>query len=122
MNIDKIVKECPNAFTELLKYYKIKGEPTRVRYIESQSHIEIIIDDRFVHFIYFRKLYDFFDSVGIRISILYYLRHHYKYDMMVGKDFKEYDIFWDTREQAEYVAFESAFEILEQQISTLKSS
>lgn len=113
MNIDKIIKEYPKAFEEMLRSRGIKfKEITSVKWYENTRQFFIVTDDRFAYFIYFRELYDYFDSVGIRVEVLYSNPYSAWYGLVNGKS----DFHNDTRTEAEFPALEKGFEFREKQL------
>ena len=125
MNIDKIVKECPRALREwILSTCSAKDIFKIIDWKFSyDNEIKILIElpDCFVLEVnrYFRRLYDYFDSVGVKIEVTdssyesFWVCNIDNYN-----DKKEY--FYDgyyKRIEAEYKAFEKAFEIREEQLN-----
>lgn len=119
MDIDKIVKEYPKAFHDWLRSLNITGHALdRVEFNHEDK--EIILR---LHYgknggyipVHYRRLFDYFDSVGIIIGIT---------PVSIDKDTKfvtgtrdgDFEFWADNRTEAEYEAFERAFEIREKQI------
>lgn len=110
-NIDKIIKGYPRAWWDFIQWL--------INNSRWQSHwaiADISFQDGFIwissHKIHFRELYDFFDSVGVRVEALYSNPYSSWYGIVNGKS----DFHNDTRTEAEYRAFEKAFEIRENKL------
>lgn len=126
MNLDKIIKECPKAFRELIHYATpIKnGLEIQISSVRFTASKDIIIEGAFPdgylfdYSIHFRELYDYFDSVGIKIEVSdKSYESYWVYNVDCYDDGKEFFYEgYDTRTEAEYKAFEKAFEIREQQL------
>lgn len=123
-NIDNIIKECPNAFRKWILYTKnVKDTFEVIDYRFSvNGHFIVIIKfpDGFTLEIerHFRELYDFFDSVGVKISIYWSVNEGWLFDIFVNNS--KVDIkrcYADNRSFVEFVAIPKAFEIYEKQLN-----
>lgn len=126
MNIDKIIKECPKAFDGWLRYElsigKAQYEILEIDYYAHLKNIYIRVKSEFgitEYYIHPRSLYDYFDSVGIKIEITHIGNSYgWIFDICAsGKSTPDHEGSFDSRTEAEYVAFEKAFEIREQQLN-----
>ena len=118
MNIDKIVKECPKTWEECKQFLNMS---MTYDYYFKDNHIVFNTNSQGIH-IHFRELFDYFDSVGIVIVIHYSLVPDGFKAEYYNKDTKEYNTLvfrgCNTRSEAEYQAFEKAFELLERRINS----
>jgi hypothetical protein len=124
MNIDKIVKECPDAWSEWLeyKYPNFKQVYNGIYKVSIQDSFIWITTTTYQRlYVHLRELFDYFDSVGIEI---------YPFnDFTTGNGCRIYIRFRngrlnlvrtltgkDNRTEAEFEAIPKAFEIRQQQI------
>lgn len=118
MNIDKIVKECPNAWEECVKFFihPHNYESSDFKYIWSQDSIEVWeVDGNYLDLeIHHRELYDYFASVGIVVIPNTHLLH--SKEVFYEENYYRIYMGGKVDVEQEYRAFEKAFEIREQQL------
>ena len=123
MNIDKIVKECPKAWEEWLGFfihpYHLGTEEYKYTWNKDNKIIEIWTENYLEYEAHFRELYDYFDSVGIIVSVYYDADANWCYEIVTSDDCI-IQLHFDNRIEAEYKGLLCVFEIREQQISTLE--
>ena len=129
MNIDKIVKECQKALNEWIYYSTpikngLEIQISSVRFTASKDIIiGVAFPDGYLfeYSIHFRELYDYFDSVGIVISLQYDSVYGYWDGKIITEDIVK-DTEWSYKERvdAEYLVIPIAFEIREQQLNNSK--
>lgn len=128
-NIDKIIKECPRAWEECIRFFihPHNYEALEFKYIwnPNTNRIEIWEGDYLDLEIHPRELYDFFDSVGVCVELINAMGlarlvlklPQWRYRIIEENgDYIGLEERHDTRTEAEYRAFEKAFEIYEKQL------
>lgn len=111
-NIDKIVKECPRAWEKCKKYCGV--DTTKRCTVALESNYIVFRDSYSIIPLHFRELYDFFDSVGIKITISYNEALE-SFDWRINNLYNSHRSFVE-RKEAEYSAIVKAFEIYENQL------
>ena len=136
MNIDKIVKECPDVIEELKSYmgFSFVGRST----IDFEEDNIVFRGTNSACLIHYRDLFDYFDSVGINVGVMPLTdkwhwsiskKRFWRVTYLIGRpkggfvwsrnpyeDKHGYKPDFKSRIEAEYKAFELAFEIRQQQI------
>lgn len=111
MNIVKIVKECPRAWEECSKFLRFDG--FELLGFVNKNFVIKMKDREIRERVLYRELFDYFDSVGIVISVT-------SESSRTEQGFRAEcnDVWhWDKeRTVAEQMAFEYAFEVREKQI------
>lgn len=121
MNIDKIVKECTRAVEDVLRKRGLTGKLNKYEFVENTNSLLFTLDDESEYGIatifHYRELFDYFDSVGIVVGIELQ-RTQWQCSLILRGENKPFVTMTTgkTRTEAEYEAFERAFEIREQQI------
>lgn len=128
-NIDKIIKECPRAWEGCKKYFihpHNYKDNLKTVWDDKDKYIYVFEDMQGYNTaeIHFRELYDFFDSVGVEIYPFdnelsdygFKIKRVYLLHDVKVRSTAALEIGYDTRTEAEYRAFEKAFEIYEKQL------
>ena len=118
MNIDKIVKERPKAWEEWLRFVELDINNIFKASFQNNS-IWITTKGHKTHFSYFRTLYDYFDSVGIVISVYYDVDAGWCYEVVYDNEC-DGERWYESRQDVEFEAIPKAFEIREQQLNNSK--
>lgn len=114
MNIDKIIREFPRAWKECMLFLGYSEDDQAMfidtPYIDNRGSV-ILHNGEFNDFgFHYRRLYDYFDSVGILILIEYDDIRDWKVRVNNWSKYQE------NRTEAEYLGFGKGFEFRENKL------
>ena len=99
MNWKEISEEYPNAWKEFIQY-------------DPESKVTALL--------YHRELYSFFDELNIDVEVRVSRKRGAKKANFIYVVRGRFSIVFDSRDKAEYAAFETAFEMLECEIKGIE--
>lgn len=119
MNLDKIIKDSPRAWEECLLFLGYNEKDIKIilenPYLMENGFVVLLDGEYTEHGFHYRRLYDYFDSVGVVVFVYYDFDAGWCYEVVYDNECDR-ERWYESRQDVEFEAIPKAFEIREQQL------